>query len=552
MNKKLCLAILIILNIVAIKTFAMMNEPVVNINTNMVKVDGYTLSGKSGRSVTVQVKNPVDTNGSYTLQFAQTGLTGEKGYYSFEFKLHLDAVNDYGTYQVKVGGYDNVQAESKDFYYASIGEINTAINDINTLPESEIVSKIDYFCKILHLQLPLLEQIDRSKFATVVNGSVKLKQLKINEIENFKAFLEKSAVVTAYNQGLKDVLVDSNGNFLFADKLSLGTIDTDGVTLNSLFNNLLTIEGKQAVQSALLNKQFSTVQTWRTECLGQILLKSIAYPNVGGIGYISNILTKKNTDAVGLDATKYLTLSNKTVVDSKIARQSFETLSMLADVINVAEPTSPVPVSTGTGSHGGNSNVISVDAKLIQPEKSKSILFSDVSEQHWAYQYIYLLKELGIISGEDGENFNPDSELTREQLIKMLCEIMKIKEVNKSGTFSDVESGSWYEKYVNSAYSAGIVTGVGDGKFGVGLPITRQDICSMVARALFKDAESKDSLYYTDSSEISDYAINAVTILNLNGIIKGFEDGTFRPRDHCTRAEAAKIIYNVRNFVEAK
>ena len=123
----------------------------------------------------------------------------------------------------------------------------------------------------------------------------------------------------------------------------------------------------------------------------------------------------------------------------------------------------------------------------------------------------------------------------------------KINPSDEENGFSDVESGSWYEKYVAVAVSMEIVNGIADGIFGTGTYITRQDAAVMLYRTL-KITETELKKVHTlvdiaDFDEISDYAREAVDSLTRDGIVSGFEDGSFRPGENLTRAEAAKIIY---------
>ena len=53
----------------------------------------------------------------------------------------------------------------------------------------------------------------------------------------------------------------------------------------------------------------------------------------------------------------------------------------------------------------------------------------------------------------------------------------------------------------------------------------------------------QEKLDFKDSADISDYAVNAVSKLYEKGIVTGFSDGTFRPKEVCTRAQAAKMLY---------
>ena len=112
--------------------------------------------------------------------------------------------------------------------------------------------------------------------------------------------------------------------------------------------------------------------------------------------------------------------------------------------------------------------------------------------------------------------------------------------------FSDA-NGDWYTPYIAAAAQNGLVTGREDGTFGVGDNITRQDMAVIIFRALGSNASEIHE--FTDSADISGYAVEAVSALYNMGIISGYTDGSFGPKDNATRAEAAKMLYGVYGIV---
>ena len=100
----------------------------------------------------------------------------------------------------------------------------------------------------------------------------------------------------------------------------------------------------------------------------------------------------------------------------------------------------------------------------------------------------------------------------------------------------------------------GITNGVSENEFGVGRPITRQDVCVMICRALGIDTAdvSLANISFADADEISDYAKSSVAYLSSYAVINGFSDNTFKPADICTRAQAARIICYSLELKEAK
>lgn len=203
------------------------------------------------------------------------------------------------------------------------------------------------------------------------------------------------------------------------------------------------------------------------------------------------------------------------------------------DVVN--EELSVVP----SAAEGGSVEVLDT----APPAQS----FPDVGEWHWAFEYVERLYRLGVVDGLDGGGFGPELSLKRAELVKLLTCLMGEPQQTSGQVFEDVEPGDWYFGYVNRAAQLGIVTGVSETRFEPERAVTRQELCAMIDRALcvcgFELEQYIPTASFTDSEEIEGYARPAVERLSRAGLIEGYEDGSFRPEDSATRAEAAKLLY---------
>ena len=171
-------------------------------------------------------------------------------------------------------------------------------------------------------------------------------------------------------------------------------------------------------------------------------------------------------------------------------------------------------------------------------------VYNDVKETDWYYDAVKTLTSKGIVSGDGTGYFYPTNNVTREQFVKMILEAIEVEVTAGDVSFADVTSGAWYEAYIATAVSKGIVNGVGDGKFGVGTNITRQDMAVLIERVLnFKNIEVEKAEVepFADASSVADYAKDAVANMKAIGLIKGY-DNNYNPKDNLTRAEAATVI----------
>lgn len=205
--------------------------------------------------------------------------------------------------------------------------------------------------------------------------------------------------------------------------------------------------------------------------------------------------------------------------------------------------------SGGGSSKGGNSTF--VPQVPVQPEKNETT-FSDIDNVKWAKTAIEGLAKAKIINGRSENIFDPDAPVLREEFIKMLILAFDINIHEDAVRFDDAGSGEWFAEYANTAKYEGIVSGMGDNTFGAGQNITRQDMVTITYRAMekFNMVEEKDEeeTAFSDNNDIAEYARNGIYYLKSIKVVNGRESNRFDPQDNISRAEAAKILYSVRNI----
>lgn len=215
--------------------------------------------------------------------------------------------------------------------------------------------------------------------------------------------------------------------------------------------------------------------------------------------------------------------------------------------------------SSGIG--GANTNV-SVGTDITKPvyteevkdetEASTSTIYSDVKTTDWYAEAVLKLTEKGIVSGDGTGNFNPQDKVTREQFLKMIIEAADIATDNAENTFADVNSDAWYANYVLTAKKLGIVNGISEMEFGIGSPISRQDMAVFIERLInIKNFEvvKYEVEDFADASNVSDYAADAVANMKAIGLIQGYNN-MYNPKDNLTRAEAATVIASLLELIK--
>ena len=233
------------------------------------------------------------------------------------------------------------------------------------------------------------------------------------------------------------------------------------------------------------------------------------------------------------------------------ALSTADVIKAVSDSIKAVENDSVSSGNTSSSDNGAGAITIGktpVSETENIPVNTETSGFTDLVSVPWAEGAIMELYRKGIVSGVGNGLFEPKSIVTREAFVKMLVEALGKNDKTAKTDYSDVEPGAWYECYVASAANNGIVSGIGENLFGIGMEITRQDAAVMIANCI--DLESaEDDFVFSDDADISDYAKEAVYKLYSAGIISGMDDKSFMPKGSCTRAQAAVIIYNMINYI---
>lgn len=175
---------------------------------------------------------------------------------------------------------------------------------------------------------------------------------------------------------------------------------------------------------------------------------------------------------------------------------------------------------------------------------------TDVKTTDWFYPAVQYVAEHDYMIGVGGERFAPTMEMTRSMFVTVLARLEGVKDESAKSNFKDVPDNTWYTKAVNWAAANGIVEGNGADMFLPDQVITRQDMCTMMARYIAyhekkhnvtheKKGEEKT---FPDADKISSYAQEAVKKCVTWGLVEGNELGYFMPQGTATRAEAATII----------
>lgn len=178
-------------------------------------------------------------------------------------------------------------------------------------------------------------------------------------------------------------------------------------------------------------------------------------------------------------------------------------------------------------------------------------------ENHWAKDYVQTLVGKNIINGvkntNDSYSFLPNKDITRAEFAKLVTVMKGYDIVNEyDGNIADYNDiKTWAMPYMQTLLNEGIIKGsIIDGKRYLypNQKITRQEIVTIMSRIY--DYETKTTFDFKDDDQISLWAKEHLTKMIELGVVGGYPDNTFRPKNYATRGECAKIIYKMMELIE--
>jgi hypothetical protein len=143
-----------------------------------------------------------------------------------------------------------------------------------------------------------------------------------------------------------------------------------------------------------------------------------------------------------------------------------------------------------TQTYYGARRFFDAEGRLLAPETSGELIFTDVPPTHPNFAFIQELKEQGVIHGDGGKTagettFRPDNTLTRAEALQMVFNYFEIPLVVDSGVqdFPDVPQTSWFYLQIKTAVANGVVQGFPDGTFKPGKAVTRAEAMKIIFTA---------------------------------------------------------------------
>lgn len=158
---------------------------------------------------------------------------------------------------------------------------------------------------------------------------------------------------------------------------------------------------------------------------------------------------------------------------------------------------------------------------------------------HWCAENVRSLAADGKLNGYFAYKFKPDEKITRGEFVTLLDGAQNIEAPASASAFED-GNDSRAKNYIAAAVKRGIINGISENEFAPDAYITREQAAVIIGRLM--GLSGGINLDFDDGAEISDYAKMYVSVCAERGIVNGYEDGSFRPKNNVTRAEAVAIM----------
>ena len=450
----------------------------------------------------------------------------------------LAGLNPQGFYTQFVGACLESANEFRNFYNSMIvlEKINSASNvhDVQTALTDEALD---------------LYEIDKAKI-TVLGTSV---DIFYNVLLNIpKPIMGKKAFTEAFDSAFNTALMAKENvsdisladNSYFCKEGAVLTLSLAGTEEYANIKRIalqLTFKGAlDYAEEVTVTSDAGTVTTNKEGNLYTVIVETDAtIPFLKTIARLSLVCARPGAGSIQVSGKAISATSTGYDASLGISEKAFE--------VTVAEQSKK---PTGGGSSGGGSekrNII-VPESVKDPSVGVTEIYTDLSDAKWAEEAIIGLYNLQVINQNEEAKFYPMRGITRAEFVKMVTlaySLARAEDVRKEAaavTFGDVNEQDWYFQYVQAALYSKLITGDENGNFRPNDVISREELCTILARYLgLTDTIPENA--FADDAAISDYAKSAVYAMRKRQIVNGIGDNLFAPKAKATRAEAAKIIF---------
>lgn len=484
--------------------------------------------------------------------FADITVTGAGG--AFAYSKVLTDTYPGGKYRVTVSSPE--ASLSTEFMYANKSAISGLLSLINGASDPSALEGIltpnaDDFGLDIAIYGPMKTDVCSFLFNTKPTGGFANVDVFVNALDQCMA-----AALIRNGASVASVLKDYSKALSIDFEDDYNKFDS---SVKSAINAELAIQNYNSVLLAYIYPEARTVAFMKAAPTWQALKNAFYGVDAGGNTIVSNYnVIFPSADLI--NNTMFGSVVNK----DNVFAEMFKQRAKLTTVANIRQVFADCALSVynleqsggqSTGGGGVSSGPVAIDPGYVNQGTTapKANLFDDVAYTDWYFASVEKLVVNKLINGYEDNTFRPENPITRAEFTKLIVGVadhlaMNLDVVSSDGSFEDVAIDAWYCDYVAKASKAGLVMG-NEGKFSPDDKITRQDASVILYRLVSKVKALTGEKTFTDDSAIADYAKEAVSALAEANIISGMGDGSFAPVSDLTRAQAAKLLSGILEYL---
>ena len=186
-----------------------------------------------------------------------------------------------------------------------------------------------------------------------------------------------------------------------------------------------------------------------------------------------------------------------------------------------------------------------------------NVRYKDIASDHWAYQSIYKMSAQDVIAGYEDTTVRADNNITQFEAICFAVRVMGLDKDTANvakGEYLPFNIPDWDGAYETAvvAYKANLIDA---DDFSYNTSASRQWIAKLLVKIADKESEintTTEQLTFTDVSQIGSKYLNYVKVANSLDLLKGYDDGSFKPNNNVTRAEMAAFLTRIQNIIGVK
>ncbi len=377
---------------------------------------------------------------------------------------------------------------------------------------------------------------------------------KLKEGYTEKEAKEKEITVTIQNKGASDVRMDTvKGN----DHFLVTAVKSDSITLENGDKTDYKIVPKQDLKVGTYTdtitfqtRENATATFKATVVVEKKLAPLTVEPATLDFGTVQEGYTALAQKTVTVkNNTEYaIRLDQPTSYNYEVSLLTQTSLPAGGSTTFSIRPRTGLPANAYNGVvelyGSGESAKLNVQFTVTKPAGPST--FSDVAAGSTFAADIAYVSQKGLMSGVGEGRFNPGAPVTRGQLVTILYRLEGQPAVSGAG-FPDVAAGSYCEKSVKWAAANGITAGGKDGLFRPGDSITREQLATFLFRYNaykgYVSTQRANLADFSDGAAVASYAKEALSWANAAKLVNGTSDGRLNPSGGATRGQAAAILH---------